>query len=67
MVPWADMSQQEYSQMHGLSPMALPCQFADKGNVVRLNPTMDPLRSLDYVKKGATTAVKDQGKCAGEH
>jgi hypothetical protein len=71
---WADMTPEEYAQMHGLlQPVAssehsgvaggaLPCQFSG-GKVPKLSPTAPPLSSLDYVARGATVAVKDQGKC----
>ena len=72
LTPWADMTPEEYSKMHGLitsetSPVGsdpgLPCQFAGKGKVPMLTPTAVPHRSLDYVALGATVPVKNQGKC----
>ena len=70
---WADMSQDEYSQMHGLAvaldgPTAANygCQFDDltDNEVPLLSPTAEPQDSLDYVALGATVEVKDQGSCA---
>lgn len=73
LTPWADMSPEEYSQMHGLlsrasaGPMSadpgLPCQFSGQGKAPNLFPTAPPASSLDYVAQGATVAVKNQGKC----
>mmetsp|Transcript_8119 Transcript_8119/g.13792 ORF Transcript_8119/g.13792 Transcript_8119/m.13792 type:complete len:361 (-) Transcript_8119:241-1323(-) len=63
---WADMTQEEYSQIHGLTAANYGCQFDDMTNntVPLLYPTAEPKDSLDYVAEGATVPVKDQGLCA---
>eukprot|EP00949_MAST-11_sp_MAST-11-sp1_P005416 g5416.t1 len=62
---WADLTRETFAQLHGLGG-ATPCQFpVAGGSVPSLRPTAAPLKGgLDYVAKGATTAVKNQGKCA---
>lgn len=63
---WADVTQADFSKSHGLADFpGLMCQFpVQGGSVPKLAPTVAPLDSLDYVLKGATTPVKDQGKCS---
>ena len=66
MTRWADMTQDEYSRMHGLGAATYGCQFDDltDNTVPLLSPTAEPQASLDYVTLGATVEVKDQGLCA---
>lgn len=63
---WADMTQDEFTQIHGLKAATYGCQFDDQtqNTVPLLVPTAEPKDSLDYVALGATVAVKDQGSCA---
>ncbi len=72
LTPHADLTREEYSRMHGLArpdrtgvgvDPGLPCQFTGKGVVPTLTPTAAPLKSLDYVARGATAPIKNQGKC----
>ena len=62
---WADMTE-EYTTMHGMhGPLGnqTPCQWPQGGTAPSIKPTAEPKTSLDYVKKGATVDVKNQGQC----
>ena len=62
---WADLREDEFATMHGLEATATQegqCQWLETGP--SLTPTVVPPESLDWVARGATTPVKDQGKCA---
>lgn len=63
---WTDMTQDEYSKIHGLMEASYGCQFDEMTNntVPLLVPTAEPKDNLDYVAEGATVPVKDQGLCA---
>ena len=71
--PWANMTREEFARMHGLivvggagagTDPGLPCQFTGKGTVPVLVPTAAALPGgLDWVARGATVGVKNQGKC----
>eukprot|EP00605_Chrysophyceae_sp_TOSAG23-4_P002809 GSChrysophyteH1.ASY1.ANO1.3093.1 assembled CDS len=66
MTRWADMSEEEYTAMHGMHGELgnqTPCQWPQGGKVPILQPTKTPKDSLDYVELGATVAVKNQGQC----
>jgi len=70
---WANMTGEDFSRMHGLyvvgaagvgADPGLPCQFTGHGTVPSLTPTAPALAGgLDWVARGATVPVKDQGKC----
>ena len=62
LTPWADLTNTEFTSMHGLDSPSMICQFATPPP--KLKPTAVPKSSIDYVALGATVAVKNQGKCA---
>jgi C1A family cysteine protease len=59
---WADLTEEEFTNMHGMGAPDNICQFLTPPP--ELSPTAKPKESLDYVALGATVAVKNQGKCA---
>jgi hypothetical protein len=61
LTPWADLTEAEYTSMHGLDSPDMVCQFAEPPPM--LTPTATPKANVDYVALGATVAVKNQGKC----
>ena len=63
MTPWADLTDAEFTSMHGLDSPSMACQFFTPPP--KLKPTAVPKPSIDYVALGATVAVKNQGKVAG--
>ena len=60
LTPWADLTEAEFTSMHGLTPNMV-CQFETPPP--ELVPTAVPKSSIDYVALGATVEVKNQGKC----
>ena len=65
LTPWADLREGEFATMHGLHTSEKgQCQFAEGEEGPTLTPTVAPPESLDWVARGATSPVKDQGKCA---
>ena len=65
LTPWADLTEDEFTTMHGLhASKEGQCQFAEGKDGPTLTPTAAPPEALDWVARGATTPVKDQGKCS---